>query len=134
MEEVPGAQSTILTMDDVIVLQRMLGRAELEHFPRSSGGPEFTRLEVAGLSVPRLGPVTVHMYFNEGSHKQPHFHVLRKGKGEASFAIEPFRCLGGSVPIRVEREIRDWTYRYQEKLIESWRVVSSGAKPIRFDV
>ena len=58
------------------------------------------------------------MYYAE--HGVPHFHALYAGQ-DASIAIESLEVLGGSLPDRALRLVREWAKIHRAELEDDWR-------------
>ena len=58
------------------------------------------------------------MYYAE--HGVPHFHALYAGQ-DASIAIESLEVLGGSLPDRALRLVREWAKIHHAELEDDWR-------------
>jgi len=58
------------------------------------------------------------MYYAE--HGVPHFHALYAGH-DASIAIESLEVLGGSLPDRALRLVREWAKLHRAELEDDWR-------------
>ena len=58
------------------------------------------------------------MYYAE--HGVPHFHALYAGH-DASIAIETLEVLGGSLPDRALRLVREWAKLHRDELEDDWR-------------
>jgi hypothetical protein len=61
--------------------------------------------------------VIVQMYWSD--HPPPHVHAYYAGF-EALFAIETGAVIGGRLPPRVERLVRDWVLARRADLMENW--------------
>jgi hypothetical protein len=71
--------------------------------------------------VPRISAfygIVVAMYFRE--HGVPHFHASYGG-ARATIAIESLDILGGSIPDRAYRLVREWAALHQDELRANWR-------------
>jgi uncharacterized protein DUF4160 len=62
--------------------------------------------------------VIIQMYWTD--HPPPHVHAYYGGF-EALFAIETGRTIGGRLPPKVERLVRDWVLARQNELMENWQ-------------
>jgi hypothetical protein len=67
--------------------------------------------------------ITVQMYWN--GHAPPHIHAFYSGS-EALFAIESGLVIGGHLPPKVERVVREWVLARQGDLVDNWRRGRSG--------
>lgn len=63
------------------------------------------------------------MYHAE--HGVPHFHALYGGR-DASIAIASLEVLGGSLPDRALRLVREWAELHRAELEEDWRRARDG--------
>jgi len=60
------------------------------------------------------------MYHDEIHHLgRPHFHA-RYGDDEASIEIGMTEVLGGGLPPRALRLVKDWASEHQDELRENW--------------
>lgn len=76
--------------------------------------------------MPRIGEFygnAVAMYYAE--HGVPHFHVLYGGE-DAAISIESLEILGGSLPERALRLVREWAEQHRTELERSWRLARDG--------
>jgi hypothetical protein len=62
--------------------------------------------------------VIIQMYWTD--HPPPHVHAYYGGF-EALLAIETGRTIGGRLPPKVERLVRDWVLARQKELMENWQ-------------
>ena len=70
--------------------------------------------------MPRISQfygIVIAMYFND--HAPPHFHA-KYAQHEASFVIETFKILEGSIPGRAKRLVVEWAREHQEELSTNW--------------
>ncbi|HEV2999119.1 MAG TPA: DUF4160 domain-containing protein [Solirubrobacteraceae bacterium] len=71
--------------------------------------------------MPRISAfygVVIAMYWREGHHTIPHFHA-RYGGEEAAIAVDG-TVLGGSLPPRALRLVRDWARLHELELRANW--------------
>jgi hypothetical protein len=61
--------------------------------------------------------VIVQMYWSD--HPPPHVHAYYGGF-EALFAIDTGAVIGGRLPPKVERLVREWVLARQADLMENW--------------
>ena len=69
----------------------------------------------------------VQMYWKD--HPPPHIHAYYAGF-EALFEIETGRTIGGRLPPKVERLVRNWVLARQASLMENWE---RGRRSIPFE-
>jgi hypothetical protein len=73
--------------------------------------------------MPRISAfygIVIWMYHDEIHHLgRPHFHATYGGD-EASIDIENLTILGGSLPPRAARLVREWARGHQGELRENW--------------
>ena len=62
--------------------------------------------------------ITIKMYWDERDHPVPHFHAEYAGE-YASIATDG-TVLGGSVPPRTLKLIKDWAQLHQDELLTNW--------------
>lgn len=67
------------------------------------------------------------MYYAE--HGVPHFHALY-AEHEAAIAIEDLQILGGSLPDRALRLVREWAALHESELFADWELARNG-EPLR---
>jgi hypothetical protein len=71
--------------------------------------------------VPRISAfygIVIAMYWREAHHLIPHFHADYGGH-EASIALDG-TVLGGSLPPRALRLVRDWASKHEAELLANW--------------
>lgn len=71
--------------------------------------------------MPRLSAfygIVIAMYHRE--HGIPHFHAVYAGR-RASIAIETLEILGGSLPDRAYRMVREWGELHRIELEANWQ-------------
>jgi hypothetical protein len=61
--------------------------------------------------------VIVQMYWDD--HPPPHVHAYYGGF-EALFEIQTGRTIGGKLPPKVEKLVREWVVSRQRELTENW--------------
>lgn len=61
--------------------------------------------------------IVVAMYYSD--HSPPHFHAIY-GEHEAQIVIATGELLGGFLPVRALRLVRDWTDLHREELDSDW--------------
>lgn len=77
--------------------------------------------------MPRISEfygIAIAMYYAE--HGVPHFHALYAGD-DASVAIETLEVLGGSLPARALRLVREWAEADRDELAANWQRARDGA-------
>ena len=77
-------------------------------------------------AVPRISSfygITIAMYYRE--HGVPHFHAVY-GEYKASIAIESLEPLGGYLPPRALRLIKQWASMHRQELHENWNLAERG--------
>ena len=75
----------------------------------------------------RVGRAQVAMNYND--HNPPHVHPYLKGHGRSRMEIRTGE-FQGSLPPRVEREVREWVLDNQALLLECWEDMLQG-RPLR---
>lgn len=76
--------------------------------------------------VPRISSfygITIAMYYRE--HGVAHFHAVY-GEYKASIEIESLEPLGGYLPPRALRLIRQWASMHREELRQNWNLAEQG--------
>ena len=68
--------------------------------------------------------IVIHMYYNEGIHVLPHFHVRVAGE-KASIAFDG-TILSGSLSGAAARRVREWAALHEDELIANWERARSG--------
>jgi hypothetical protein len=71
--------------------------------------------------VPRISffyGIEITMYWDEGHHPLPHYHA-EYGSHMASVGIDG-TVLGGSLPPRSLRFVREWAQLHREELLANW--------------
>jgi hypothetical protein len=62
--------------------------------------------------------IFIRMYYNEGVHHLPHFHV-RTGSERASVTFDG-TILSGSLSARTAKLVREWAALHEEELVANW--------------
>ena len=71
--------------------------------------------------MPRISEffgITIAMFWNERDHPVPHFHAEYAG-GNAAIDLDG-QVLGGSLPNRQLRQVREWTELHRDELLANW--------------
>lgn len=71
--------------------------------------------------MPRISQffgITIRMYWNERDHPVPHFHA-EYGDDAAAVDLNG-EILGGALPPRALRLVRDWAQLHREDLLANW--------------
>jgi Domain of unknown function (DUF4160) len=74
-----------------------------------------------GERVPRICEfygIVIQMFYRE--HGPAHFHASY-GEFEAIVGIDPVEVLGGRLPPRAMRLVREWATLHRDELAENWR-------------
>lgn len=69
--------------------------------------------------ISRFLGIIITMYYETGTHQQPHFHA-RFGEYRASFTIDPPALLAGVMPRRPQHLVLAWAELYQTQLLDNW--------------
>ena len=77
--------------------------------------------------ISRFVGIVIAIYWQE--HGVPHFHAKYGGQ-RASFSIEDFRLLEGSLPPRVTGLVQEWASLHGEELMADWNLAMQK-KPLR---
>lgn len=75
--------------------------------------------------------ILIRMYYNEGDHSLPHFHV-QHGDQQASVAFDG-TILGGSLSRQIARRVREWASLHQDELAANWTRARSGEAFLKID-
>ncbi len=71
--------------------------------------------------MPRISEffgITIAMFWNERDHPVPHFHAEYAGD-DATINLDG-HVLGGSLPNRQLRQVREWVELHREELLVNW--------------
>jgi hypothetical protein len=68
--------------------------------------------------------IVIRMYYNEGVHQLPHFHV-RIGSEKASVAFDG-TILSGSLSSRTASRVREWAALHEDELSANWSRARDG--------
>ena len=71
--------------------------------------------------MPRISAfygIVITMYWREQHHPVPHFHAQYAGQ-QASIALDG-AVLGGSLPTRALRLVREWAALHEAELLANW--------------
>lgn len=80
------------------------------------------------LDVPEISNfygIRITMYY--GDHLPPHFHA-KYGDDSAMIAIDNGNIIGGDLPNRAARLVREWADLHRPELNNNWQLASEGAK------
>jgi hypothetical protein len=69
---------------------------------------------------------TILKMLPDKNHGRPHFHIQYKNEYCASYAIDNFERLVGSVPSKYEDPILKWAFSHKKSLLLSWNKMKSG--------
>lgn len=58
-------------------------------------------------------------------HNPPHFHVIY-GEFSAQMSISSGVIIGGGLPVRAERLVREWLLAHRLDLFRAWKLMQSG--------
>ena len=78
--------------------------------------------------------IKLQIYADIGTHRRPHFHISYKQEHAASYAIDDFSRLAGTMPRKYETPILDWAKPNQSYLRKAWEDVNSGCRPGVIDI
>jgi Domain of unknown function (DUF4160) len=76
--------------------------------------------------MPRISSfygIVIAMYYRE--HGVPHFHAVYGGF-KASISISSLEPLGGSLPPRALRLVKQWASLHREELLKNWDLAEQG--------
>jgi len=125
-----GMRASILTNDDLVVLQKNLAIAELsEEYRSDASEPERLRLLLM-----RMGHVKVQMYLERGPHKRPHFHLEYKHQFRASYAIDTLERIVGYMPRKYGAAVLEWASTVQPRLAQCWEALAKGRAPLALEL
>jgi hypothetical protein len=65
-------------------------------------------------------------------HHTPHFHAYYQDE-VAVFSINPVELIGGSLSRRQQRFVEAWAELHEEELMNDWRLLQSGKKPVSIE-
>jgi hypothetical protein len=78
----------------------------------------------------RFFGIIIRMYSEMGSpHFVPHFHAYYQDE-VGIFSLDPVELIAGSLPRRQHRLVIAWAELHQEELIQDWRLLQQGRRPI----
>ena len=81
----------------------------------------------------RFFGIIVRMYAEAGApHHEPHFHAYYQNEA-AVIRIEVPEVLAGSLPRTQRRLVLAWAELHQRELVEDWRRLQSGQRPLPID-
>ena len=72
--------------------------------------------------------IAIRVFYND--HSPPHFHAFYQNR-EPRVAIETGEVIGGYLPTRPRRLVREWTLMYHDRLMEAWALARAGRAPER---
>jgi hypothetical protein len=82
--------------------------------------------------IARFLGIIITMYYETGTHQQPHFHA-RFGEYRASFTIDPPALLAGAMPRRQQHLTLAWAELHQEQLLDNWERTMQEAPLMRIE-
>lgn len=82
--------------------------------------------------IARFLGIIITMYYETGTHQQPHFHA-RFGEYRASFTIDPPALLAGAMLRRQQHLILAWAELHQEQLLDNWERTIQEAPLMRIE-
>lgn len=74
--------------------------------------------------------IVIAMLWND--HDPPHFHAIY-GEHDAQVSIWSGTILGGSLPRRAERLVKEWTQLHRAELFDNWRRARNGESLVRIE-
>jgi hypothetical protein len=81
----------------------------------------------------RFFGIIIRMFWEVGApHHSPHFHAYYQNE-VAVFEIEPIELIEGSLPRRQRRLVEAWAELHQVELIDDWRRLQAGQKPVSIE-
>jgi Domain of unknown function (DUF4160) len=73
------------------------------------------------------------MFWEVGApHHSPHFHAYYQDE-TAIYGIDPIELIEGSLPRRQRRLVEAWAELHQSELIDDWRRLQAGQKPVSIE-
>ena len=106
----------VLCQRDIDELQLILSFTEKQ--------PEENRENLKALLF-KLNNTTLRMR-QEQNHARPHFHIEYRNQYSASYAIDTFEKLAGSVPAKYEKPVLEWALRHKGSLLLTWNKMKAG--------
>jgi Domain of unknown function (DUF4160) len=76
--------------------------------------------------MPRLSQfygIAIYMYYRD--HAPPHFHAIY-GEYEAAFEIATGAVLGGRLPRRAQKLVKDWLAAHRPELQQDWDLAAAS--------
>jgi len=67
--------------------------------------------------------MVIEMFWRD--HPPPHYHVTYQ-QYRAVIAIETGEVLHGKLPVGARRDLRAWTARHRQELLDNWHRASTG--------
>ncbi len=74
--------------------------------------------------------IVIAMFWND--HDPPHFHAIY-GEHDAQISIWSGTILGGRLPRRAERLVKEWTQLHRAELFDNWRRARNGEPLVRIE-
>jgi hypothetical protein len=75
--------------------------------------------------------ILIRMYYDEGVHQRPHFHVQR-GDESASVTFDG-TILAGSLSTRTLKQVQQWAALHEDELTRNWSLGRAGEAFQRVD-
>ena len=122
----PNEKANVMSETDVDDLQSRLAMAELMDRPHR----EDDRIELLVLQKEH----TKVRLRRERNHARPHFHIEYKKEHSASYAIDNFEKLAGSMPRKYEQAILTWAKDKKASLLTTWNDLMAGKEVHEFVV
>ena len=101
----------------LIELQRALEDAD---FPRRFVTPDGGEVEVSYARIIRLHHAVLRIDASD-NHLRPHFHIDYKREYSASYALDNFERMAGSIPRRYEEALVKWAMENRKILYDKWQ-------------
>jgi len=81
----------------------------------------------------RFFGIIIRMFWELGTpHHLPHFHAYYQDD-VAVYGIDPIEMVEGSLPRRQRRLVEAWAELHQSELIDDWRRLQTGQKPVSIE-
>lgn len=83
--------------------------------------------------MPRISAfygIVIAMFWHD--HDPPHFHAIY-GEHDAQVLIWSGTLLGGWLPRRAERLVKEWTQLHRAELLDNWRRARNGESLARIE-
>jgi hypothetical protein len=83
--------------------------------------------------ISRFFGIIIRMFAEPSAqHHRPHFHAYYQDSA-AVFAVDSVEMIGGELPQRQRRLVEAWAEIHRSELLDDWRRLRSGRRPLKIE-